>query len=442
VDATALSRIQFAFTVTFHYLFPPFTMGLALLLVLLKTQAVVHRDGLANQSVRFWSRLFGVTFVMGVVTGIPLEFQFGTNWAQFSAFSGNVIAQTLAMEGMFAFFLESAFVGLLLFGERRFGQTVHWLSALMVFLGTWISGYFIVTTNAWMQHPVGFEPLPDGGVAIANIWALLFNPWVAPQYLHTMGGAVLTAAFSMAGLGAYYLLLGQQLEQAWRFVRMGVLVGLLASVFQLTPSGDLEGRQVTYGQPTKLAAMEGLFHTQQGAGIVILGQPNTETLGIDNAIEIPGVLSFLTYRRWNAQVLGLDAVPRDQWPQAIELLYYSYHIMVGLGTLFIALMAVASFMWWRGTLRNRRSMLWLLLLATPFPFIANTAGWMTTELGRQPWLIYGLLRIEDGVSPLLSSGNVLFTLLGFAGMYAVASLLYVLVMAQLIARGPAASDKD
>jgi cytochrome d ubiquinol oxidase subunit I len=240
----------------------------------------------------------------------------------------------------------------------------------------------------------------------------------------------------MAGLGAYYLLLGQHIHHARLFVGLGVLVGLVASLTQLTPTGDMEGLQVTYHQPTKLAAMEGLFHTAQPAGIVILGQPNSSTQTIDNPIEIPGILSFLTYRRWNAQVQGLDAFPPQEWPDTIELLYFSYHIMVGLGTVFIAVMVPAAFLLWRGKLWDSRWALWMLLLLTPFPFIANTAGWLTTELGRQPWVVYGLLRIVDGSSPLLSSGNVLFTLLGFAGMYAIASMLYLLVMAQEIARGP------
>jgi cytochrome d ubiquinol oxidase subunit I len=413
-------------------------MGLALLMVILKTLALVRHDETANQSVRFWSRIFAANFITGVVTGIPMEFQFGTNWAQFSTFAGNVIAQTVAMEGAFAFFMESAFVGLLLFGERRFGQRVHWFSAVMVWLGTWASGFFIIASNAWMQHPVGYTLLPGGGLDISNYWEVLFNGWIAPQYFHTMGGAVITGSFVMAGLGAYYLLLRQHQEYARLFVTLGVVVGLLASGLQVFPTGDAEGRQVSALQPTKLAAMEGLFHSEQGASIVILGQPDPSTQTIDNAIAIPQVLGILTYRRWNAQVQGLDAFPRDQWPDAIALLFYSYHIMVGLGTLFPVVMLVAAFLLWRRRLwvSESRWALWLLLLATPFPFIANIAGWLTAELGRQPWVIYGLLHTADGVSPLLQTGNVLFSLIGFAGMYTVISILWLVVMAQEIVRGP------
>ena len=436
MDPLLLSRLHFAFTIVYHYLFPPLTMGLALLMVVLKTWAIVRHDETANQAVRFWSRIFAANFIVGVVTGIPMEFQFGTNWAQFSTFAGNVIAQTLAMEGAFAFFLESAFVGLLLFGERRFGQRVHWFSAAMVWLGTWASGFFVIASNAWMQHPVGYTLLPSGGLDISNYWDVLFNSWIAAQYFHTMGGAVITGAFVMAGLGAYYLLLQKHEPYARLFVTLGVAVGLCATVLQVFPTGDAEGRQVTALQPTKLAAMEGLFKTEQGASIVILGQPDASTQTIDNAISIPQVLGILTYRRWNAEVQGLDAFPQDQWPDAIALLFYSYHIMVGLGTIFPLIMLVGAFLLWRRKLWESRWALWLLLLATPFPFIANIAGWLTAELGRQPWIVYGLLHTADGVSPLLTTGNVLFSLIGFAGMYTVVSMLWLVVMAQEIAHGP------
>src|SRR6185437_7429423 len=332
-SALVMSRLQFAFTISYHYLFPQFTMGLALLIVIMKTIALRRSDERYNQAVRFWSKIFAVTFILGVVTGIPMEFQFGTNWAQFSTYAGNIIAQTLAMEGAFAFFLESAFVGVLLFGEQRFGQKVHWFAAVMVWLGTWASGFFIIASNAWMQHPVGYTPLPDGsGVKITDYWAVLFNYWILPQYLHTMGGAVVTGAFVMAGLGAYYVLLGRHVEYGRIFVKVGVIAGVIASILQLYPSGDMEGSQVAHHQPTKLAAMEGLFHTTEGAGIVIIGQPDTEKQTMDNAISIPRALSFLTYRRWTATVKGLNDFPRDAWPDSIPLLYYSYHIMVGLGT--------------------------------------------------------------------------------------------------------------
>ena len=236
--------------------------------------------------------------------------------------------------------------------------------------------------------------------------------------------------------------LNRHVEYGRLFLKIGIIVGVIATIFQLYPSGDFEGQQVADHQPTKLAAMEGLYNTSSGAGVVILGQPDTQTQTLDNKIEIPHVLSFLTYRRWTAKVLGLNSFPRTDWPDNIPLLYYSYHIMVGLGTIFIAIMVLAALLLWRQKLWRSRWMLWILMLAMPFPFIANTAGWLTTELGRQPWLIYSLMRTTDGVSTTVSSGNVLFTLIGFAGMYLVMGLLYVVLIVQDVAHGPESSEPD
>ena len=435
-DPTLISRWQFAFTIVYHYLFPQLTMGLALLLVVLKTLYLRSGDEAYNVAARFWGKIFAITFVLGVVTGIPMEFQFGTNWAAFSAFAGDIIAQTLAMEGAFAFFLESAFLGIFLFGERRFGQRVHWFSALMVFVGTWASGYFILATNSWMQNPVGYEEVAGGGVRISDYWAVLLNPYVFVQFAHNQGGAVVTGAFAMTGLGAYYLLARQHEHFGRMFVRVGLLAAVIGSVWMLFPTGHLASEQVAEKKPVALAAMEGQFETEQPAGLVIVGQPDMERERIDNPIVIPRALSFLVYQNWGAEVKGLEAYPQVNWPDNIPLLYYSYHVMVGLGTIFIAITVVAAFLLWRRKLFESRWMLWILMLATPFPFIANTAGWLTAELGRQPWLVYGLLRTQEGVSPLVSSGNVLFTLIGFAGMYLVMGLLYFVLMVREVAHGP------
>src|SRR6266516_3340217 len=281
--STIFSRIQFAFTISYHYLFPQFTMGLALLLVILKILYLARKDERYNTAVHFWGKIFAITFIMGVVTGIPMEFQFGTNWALFSSYSGDIIAQTLAMEGAFAFFLESAFLGLFLFGEQVLGQKGHLFATIMVWIGTWASGGFIIASNAWMQHPVGYTVVGNR-LNISDWVAVMTNPWTLPQYLHTMSGAVITGAFVMTGLGAYYLLARRDIDYGRMFVTLGVIAGLLASAFQLYPSGDMEWLQVTTYQPTKLAAMEGLFQTQSGAGIVIIGQPDTAKGTIDNPI--------------------------------------------------------------------------------------------------------------------------------------------------------------
>ena len=435
MEALTLDRIQFAFTITYHYLFPQLTMGLAPLIVIFKTLAIWKKDERWNQTARFWAKIFGITFLFGVVTGIPMEFQFGTNWAAFSRYAGGVIGQTLAMEGMFAFFLESSFIGLFLFGEKRLGQTLHWLSAFLLCIGTWLSGWFIIATNAWMQHPVGYETTADGSVQLTSFWSLVLNEWAVYQYMHNMGGAVVTGSFAVASLGAFYVLSRKQVEYGKMFLKAGVIAGCLSSIWMLFPSGDLQGKMVAKHQPVTLAAMEGLFDTTAGAPLVLIGQPDMEKQRLDNAIHIPKMLSFITYQRWDAEVHGLNEFPKDQHPDNIPLLYYSFHMMVGLGTMFIALMTIAAFWLWRGWLFESNWLMWVIMLSFPLPFIANTVGWMTTELGRQPWLVYGLFRTENGASPMVSSGNVLFTLLGFFGMYTVLSLLYIFLMLRRIEHG-------
>jgi cytochrome bd ubiquinol oxidase subunit I len=435
-SALLVHRLHFAFTVTFHYLFPQLTMGLAPLIVVLKTLGLRRNDETYHQAARFWTRIFGINFVLGVVTGIPMEFQFGTNWSHFSRFAGGVIGQTLAMEGLFAFFLESAFLGLFLYGEKRLSPRAHWCSAVAVFLGSWLSGFFIVATDAWMQHPVGYFKAADGSVQLESFWALMLNPWAWWQYAHNMSGAAITGAFVMASIGAFYLLWGKFVEYGRIFVRVGVVAGLIFSVLQLFPTGDGQGRMIAQNQPVTLAAMEALFESQPGAPLVLIGQPNVEKREIDNPIVVPNALSFLTYRAWTAEVKGLNAFPQDEWPTSIELLYFSYHIMVGLGTVFIAIMVVAGLLLWRGKLFASRWMLWILLLALPFPYIANTAGWITAEIGRQPWLVYSLMRTADGYSKSVSAGNGLFTLLGFMGMYMVLGILFLFLVHREIEQGP------
>lgn len=432
----ALHRLHFAFTITFHYLFPQLTMGLALLIFVLKTIGWRTGDEHYNRSARFWAKIFAINFAMGVVTGIPMEFQFGTNWSAFSKAAGGVIGQTLAMEGVFSFFLESTFLGVFLFGEKRLGQTAHWFAALMVFIGSWASGYLIVATDAWMQHPVGYQLLENGKIVLTSWTALLFNPWILWQYTHNMIGAVVTGSFVMAAIGAFYLLHHKHEDYGRVFVKTGVIAGLIASVLMAFPTGDQQGRMLARYQPVTLAAMEGLFATEKGAPVVILGQPDPERKRIDNPLKVPNALSFMLHRDWTAEVRGLDQFPREDWPDNIPLLYYSFHVMVGLGTFFIAIACVAAALLYRNALYASRPMLWALMLTLPFPYIANTAGWMVAEIGRQPWLIYGVMRTAHGASMNVSAGNTLFTLIGFMGLYAVLAILFLFLVGREIDHGP------
>jgi cytochrome bd ubiquinol oxidase subunit I len=435
-DPAFWSRLQFAFTLTYHYLFPQLTMGLAWFLVYWKWRALRTGDEKYNQAVRFWAKIFGLNFAVGVVTGIPMEFQFGTNWAGFSKYAGGVIGQTLAMEGMFAFFLESAFVGALIWGEKRLGPRYHFLAAVAVALGSWISGYFILVTNSFMQHPVGYRIEPDGSLGIASFSAYLLNHWAWVQFFHNQMAAVVTGSFVIAAVGAFYALRKLHPVQAKLYLRAGTFVGLIASLLVAFPSGDQQAKMVGNHQPITLAAMEGRFVGGTMAGVAVIGQPNVAAQRLDNPIEVPGALSFLAYGHFGSFVHGLDEYPKEVWPDNIELLYYSFHIMITLGTLFIALMGLAALQSLRGRLECSSLLLWVLMLAFPFPYIANTLGWMTAELGRQPWLVYGLFHTRDGYSKVVSNGNTIFTLIGFTGLYFVLGLLFLALTGREIANGP------
>jgi len=433
-------RLQFGFTITFHYIFPQLTMGLALLIVVMKGIGLRTGRSAWNDAARFWIRIFGLSFAMGVVTGVPMEFQFGTNWAAFSHKAGAVIGQTLAMEGVFAFFLESSFLAVLLWGDRRLGPRLHFVAALALFVGSWLSGYFIIATNAFMQYPVGHAVAPDGTFQIARLSEFVFSPWAIIQYLHNQVAATVTGAFVMAAVGAYWTLRGEHAEVARLSLRTGVVAGLVASALVAFPTGHTQGRMVAAHQPATLAAMEGRFESGPRAPLAMIGQPNVAERKLDNPIELPAILSWIAYGDFSANVRGLAEFPERDWPTNIELLYYSFHIMVGLGTLFIAIYALAMLLLWRGRLGSARWMLWILTLTFPFPFIANTAGWMTAELGRQPWLVYGLMRTSDGGSPTVHAGATLFTTLGFAGLYFVLGILFLALVAKEIGHGPRPLD--
>ncbi|WP_281777691.1 cytochrome ubiquinol oxidase subunit I [Croceibacter atlanticus] len=439
-DMLFYDRMQFAFTITFHYLFPQLTMGLSLMIVYFKWKFLRTKIDKYNDAAKFWMKIFALNFAMGVVTGIPMEFQFGTNWAKFSELTGGIIGQTLAMEGMFSFFLESSFLGLFLFGEKLMGQKLHFLTGFLVFLGSWASGYLIIATHSWMQYPVGYEILENGKYVLNNFGALFSNPWLMPAFLHNQMGSVITSSFVMAAIGAFYLLNNKHSDFGKLFVKTGVIFGLFASILVAFPTGDWIAKNVAEHQPVTFAAMEGIFETEEeGSEIILIGQPDTENKKLDNKIAVPNVLSFLTYQRWDAKIEGLNEFDQSVYPTNIPGLYYAYHIMVGLGTIFIALMLIAAVQLFRKRLYKTKWILWTLMFMLPFPYIANTTGWYTAELGRQPWLVYNLLRTADGISPTVSSGNTLFTLLGFIGLYLLLGLLFLMLAGKIINKGPETS---
>ena len=361
-------RLQFGFTITYHYLFPQLTMGLALLIVVMKAVALRTGKSSWNDAARFWIRIFGLNFAMGVVTGVPMEFQFGTNWAAFSRRTGDIIGQTLAMEGIFAFFLESSFLALLVWGERRLGPRKHFLAALALFVGSWLSGYFIIATNAFLQHPQGHELGADGVFRLRDLGAFVGRHFGEGQPIKD---DVALCDWLVEHARA---LLSKTGELFFSTNFLG---------FELDPYSILVPFLVAAHQPASLAAMEGRFESGGHAPLAMIGQPNVAARRLDNPIHLPSLLSWIAYGDFSANVQGLNDFPERDWPGNVELLYYAFHIMVGLGTLFIAVMGMATLLLWRGLLERSRFMLWVLVLAFPFPYIANTAGWLTAELGRQ-----------------------------------------------------------
>jgi cytochrome bd ubiquinol oxidase subunit I len=439
-SAVIAGRVQFAFTIMFHYLFPILTIGLGVLIGVLKSVEFFGGRTEYGHAARFWARIFAITFGAGVITGIPMEFQFGTNWARFSHFAGPVVGQTLFMEGVFAFFAESSFLGVFLLGEGRVRPVVHWLSALMVGCGAVLSGYFIVATDAWMQHPVGYQ-IVGGRAELTSLWALLTNPYLRWQYPHVVAGSIVTGSMVMAGVGAYYLLSKRDEDFGRLSVRVGVTAGLLFSLTALFPTGAFQAERVSRLQPAKTAAMEGLFKTQRGAPMAISGMPDTDAKRLLDPILIPDALSYLMRGTASAPVTGLNDIPPDEQPP-VELVFYAYHIMVGLGTIFIALFVLSALALWRGTLFTSKALLWALMFAMPFPYIANEAGWVVAEVGRQPWVVYGLLRTTAATSTNVSGGMTIFTLLGFMGLYLLVGALYTLVFLRIVLQGPNAATTE
>jgi cytochrome bd ubiquinol oxidase subunit I len=442
MSSLLFDRLQFSFTIMFHYLFPITTIGLAPFVAGYTWKAARRpRDEDAARAAAFWTKIFAINFAAGVVTGIPMEFQFGTNWATFSARSGSVVGQTLALEGVYAFSIESVFLGVLLYGKRYVPPVIHAISGIIVGLASWLSGFLIVVTNAWMQHPVGYRIGAGGKIELDNLASVLLSPFAWWQFAHVLVGALIAGSFVVAGIGAYYLLSDREPALGRRFVRGGVIAGALCSMLAAFPTGDRNGSDVTVYQPVKLAAMEGLFTTQRGAPLAIIGMPDTEHGTLTDAIAVPDLLSFLAYGNFRANVAGLDAYAKTERPP-VELTYYAYHVMVGLGTIFSGVASLAALLLWRGAIFRCRWALWMLLLVMPFPYIANEAGWVVSEVGRQPWIIYGLMRTAVATSTTVGAGETLFTLLGFAGMYFLLGVLFLYLILREIAAGPGARAHD
>jgi cytochrome d ubiquinol oxidase subunit I len=441
MDVLLLSRIQFALTTAFHYLFPPLSIGLGIMLVIMEGLWLKNRNPLYHQMARFWTRVFALTFAIGVATGIVLEFEFGTNWATYSRYVGDVFGSALAAEGIFAFFLESGFLAVLLFGWDRVGPKVHFFATCMVCLGAHFSVIWIVVANSWMQTPTGFHIVGEGLKARAEItdfWQMVFNPSSMDRLLHVLCGAWQAGSFLVVSVSAWYLLKKRHDAFARASLRVGLVVGMAASLLQLV-SGHTSGVGVAKNQPAKLAAFEGLYTNTPHAPLTLWGWVDEKAEAVKGGVGIPGLLSYLVYKDPSKPVQGLsDFKPEDRPP--VNLSFQFYHIMVAVGFGMIAVTGLGFLYFWQGSLFEKRWLLWLLALSVLGPQIANEAGWFAAEVGRQPWIVYGLLRTPDGLSAVVKADAVLTAIVLFSLVYMLLFAVFLYLLNDKIQHGPDAED--
>jgi len=440
MDVLTLSRIQFGLTIGFHYLYPPLSIGLGVMLVLMEGLWLKTKNPLYHQMARFWTKVFALTFAIGVATGIVMEFEFGTNWATYSRFVGDVFGSALAAEGIFAFFLESGFLAVLLFGWDKVSRKVHFFSTCMVCLGAHFSAVWIVVANSWMQTPAGYHIVTHDGVAraeITNFWAMVFNPSSMDRLFHVLCGAWQTGAFLVVSVSAWYVLKKRHLDFARASLRVGLTVGLIASLLQLV-SGDSSAREVAKYQPAKLAAFEGLYHTTNDAPLTLVGYVDEKDQKVVG-LQWPGLLSFLVARNTQATVTGLDAFAPDDRPP-VEASFVFFHGMVGVGFTMIAIAMLGCFYSWRKVLFEKRWLLWILVFSVLGPQIANQLGWFAAEVGRQPWIVYGLMRTPEGLSKILTANVVLTSLILFTFIYFLLFSVFIYLLNDKIQHGPDEQD--
>jgi cytochrome d ubiquinol oxidase subunit I len=437
MDVEILSRIQFAFTVAFHYIYPPLSIGLGLFMVISEGLYLRTGNKLYEQLTRFWTKIFALTFGIGVATGIVMEFEFGTNWATYSRYVGDVFGSALAAEGIFAFALESGFLGVLLFGWNRVTPVVHFIATLGVWLGSMFSAVWIVVANSWQQTPAGYHVVGEGLNARAEItdfWAMVFNPSSVDRLTHVWIGAFLAGTFLVLSVHAWYLLRGRHIEISKKAFQIALGIAMASALAQLF-TGHRSADGVAHNQPAKLAALEGHFDSLAVADLFILGWVNKETQQV-SGLKIPGGLTFMLHQNFTTPVKGLNAFPADERPTALNAIFQFYHLMVAIGMFLIALTLFAGWQWWRGKLFEQRWLLWIFVFAVFLPQIANQVGWYAAEMGRQPWVVYGLLRTSDALSAVVTANQVLFSLIMFTLIYTLLLVLFIYLLNKKIQHGP------
>lgn len=436
MDVVTLSRIQFGVNIGFHYIFPPLSVGLSLLLVLMEACYLKTRDPIYEKLTKFWVSIFALIFALGVATGLVMVFAFGNNWSQFSRFVGDVFGSILGAEGIFAFFLESGFLGILLFGWHRVGPKMHFFSTLMVALGAHFSAIWIVIANSWMQTPAGHRIVGEGASAhatIENFWQVLFNPSSIDRLVHVILGCYMAGAFLVLSVSAFYILKNRHRRYAEKGLKLGFIVALIAVTLQAF-SGDSSGRVVAKHQPIKLAAFEGLYETEPATGIYLGGIVKPEEKRVVG-LKIPGLLSFLVHRNFKDPVTGLDQYPRELWPN-VPVVFQTYHGMILMWALMCLGVALLALALWRKRVASSPWTLRFLVISVIFPQIANQLGWCSAEMGRQPWAVHGLLKTQQAASPLISKGQVISSLLLFSFIYLLLFILFIYLLNAKIQNGP------
>jgi len=439
VDALLLAKIQFGFTAGFHFLFPPTTLGLTLVILIFESFYLKSKDDLYKKISSFLVKILAVVFVMGVATGIVLEFAFGNNWAEYSRMVGDIFGAPLAAEGVFAFFLESVFLGILLFGRKKVSKKAYWWSAFLVFFGSHLSGVWIIIANSWMQTPAGYK-IEGGRALLTNFFQAALNPSTIPRYLHTVAGAWITGSLVAAAIAAWYLLQKRHLEFAKPLLRVSLAVFIAVSFLQLG-LGHYHSVQVAETQPEKMAAFEALWETEEGAPFALFGIPDEANQKTHAYIGIPKFLSFLIHFDPDAKVLGLNEFPDNEKPR-IFIPFASYHLMILFGMIFILVSAIGIVLFVKKSIYESKRYLKLLLLLIPLPYLANEMGWVAAEVGRQPWAVYKVLRTADAASITVPAGNILFSLILFVVVYALIGIVGLSILLRLVRKGPEETESE
>ncbi|MGF2412660.1 cytochrome ubiquinol oxidase subunit I [Ferruginibacter sp.] len=436
MDVETLSRIQFAFTISFHYIYPPLSIGLGVMLVFMEGMYLKTGKKIYETLTRFWIKIFALIFGIGVATGIVMEFEFGTNWATYSRYVGDIFGSALAAEGIFAFALESGFLGLLLFGWNRISPKMHFFSTIMVALGSMFSAIWIVVANSWQQTPAGFHIVGEGVKARAEVtdfWAMVFNPSSVERLSHVIVAAFLAGSFLVLSVHAYYLLKNRHVEISKKAFKMALIVASVSGLLQLI-TGHKSANGVAVNQPAKLAAFEGHYDSLNAGDMYLFGYVDQDKQKV-NGLKIPGGLSFLLHNNFTTPVKGLNAFAVSDRPKHVNAIFQVYHIMIAIGMIIIGLTLFAVFLWWRGKLFNYKWLMVVFSFSVLLPQIGNQVGWFSAEMGRQPWVVYGLLRTSDALSKSVSANQVMFSLILFTFIYTVLFILFIYLLNKKIQHG-------